>query len=267
MKKVLVFLMAALLLLGLVACSSSGGDESDWAYVQGKGKLVIGITDYAPMNYYDESGALVGFDTEFAKAVCEKLGVTVEFVEINWDTKEVELKAKSIDCIWNGLTVDEDRKENMLFTDSYMKNWIVAVIRTADAGKYTDLDSMANANWVSEMGSTAEKALLAALPDCKNTGVTKQTDALLEIKSGTADIAILDYVMASAMVGAGTDYADLMIVEGVELAPEEYAIGFRLGSDIAEKVNAILHEMENDGSLNEIAKKYDVAAQLICNQD
>ncbi|NLM04924.1 MAG: transporter substrate-binding domain-containing protein, partial [Clostridiales bacterium] len=83
--------------------------ESDLSYVKGNGKLIIGYTDYAPMNYTDENGVFTGFDTELATIVTEKLGLEPEFVEINWDTKEVELNAKSIDCIWNGLTIDDER--------------------------------------------------------------------------------------------------------------------------------------------------------------
>jgi len=269
MKKFLVCMMAMLMVLSLAACSSSKTEEaeSDLAYIKDKGVMIIGITDYAPMNYYSESGELIGFDTEFAKAVCQKLGVTPEFVEINWDSKEIELNAKSIDCIWNGFTVTDERRENMEFTDSYMRNFIVAIVKAENAAKYADLESIGGARIVAEMGSTAEEAVLAEFPDCNFTGVTKQTDALLEVKSGTADVAVLDYVLASAMVGEGTDYADLVIVDGVELAPEEYAIGFRLGSDVAAEVSAALHAMEDDGSLNALGEKYEVELQLICNQD
>ena len=101
--------------------------ESDLEYVKGKGKMTIGYTVYAPMNYTNDAGEFVGFDTEFAKAVCEKLGIEPEFVEINWDTKEVELNAKNIDCIWNGMTITEERLENMSITVPYMKNKQVMV--------------------------------------------------------------------------------------------------------------------------------------------
>ena len=102
-------------------------EEGDLQYVKDKGELVIGITIFAPMNYYDDSEELIGFETEFAKAVCEKLGVEAKFVEINWDSKEMELNSKSIDCIWNGMTITEERLENMSISVPYMQNKQVMV--------------------------------------------------------------------------------------------------------------------------------------------
>ncbi len=102
-------------------------EEGDLAAIKEKGELVIGITLFAPMNYYDENEELIGFETEFAKAVCEKLGVAPKFTEINWDTKEIELNAKSIDCIWNGMTITPERAENMSISVPYMANKQVMV--------------------------------------------------------------------------------------------------------------------------------------------
>jgi polar amino acid transport system substrate-binding protein len=145
---------ALVLVFSLVACKSEGesGEEtgSDIEYVTENGKMVIGITEYEPMNYYDENGELIGFDTEFAQAVCAELGVEPVFQVINWDMKETELKAKNIDCIWNGLTVTEDRKENMDFTTSYLVNKQCIVINRADSGKFTSLESFADASLAAE---------------------------------------------------------------------------------------------------------------------
>lgn len=138
-------------------------EDDDWAYIKEKGTLIIGITEYAPMNYYDESGTLVGFDTEFAEAVCEYLGVTPEFVVINWDTKETELESKIVDCLWNGLTVDDERKENMDFSASYMNNKQVVVIQKKNADKYTDIESLKNCSVVAEQGSAGENAVADVL--------------------------------------------------------------------------------------------------------
>ena len=243
-------------------------DLDDYAYIKAKGKLIVGYTVYEPMNYFDAAGNFVGFDTDFAKAVCAKLGVEPEFVEINWDTKEVELAAKSIDCIWNGLTVTEERKANMAFSKSYIKNMQVAVIRTADAGTYTDAASMSAANLVAEVSSAGESAIKddENLSKGNYVAVPKQTDALLEVKSGTADVAILDYVLAKAMVGEGTDYADLQIVEGLEFAAEEYAIGFRLDSSMVAKVDEAIDALIADGSLQKIAETYEQGTVLLANQ-
>ncbi len=184
-----------------VAPRSQG--ESDLEYIKGKGKMTIGYTVYAPMNYTNDEGKFVGFDTEFAEAVCAKLGVEPEFVEINWDTKEIELAAKTIDCIWNGFTMTEEREENLDFTIPYILNKQVVVIRKADASKYTDTASLSGANLVAETASAGESAIKddENLAKAKYTAVTKQTDALLEVKSNTADAAVLDYTLANAMVG------------------------------------------------------------------
>ena len=178
------------------------GADDDWAYIEGKGEMIIGITLFDPMNYY-EGEKLIGFDTEYAEAVCEKLGVTPKFVEINWDTKEVELAAKSIDCIWNGLTVTEERKANMQFTDAYIQNKQVVVIKKANEKKFADTASLSSANLVAEISSAGETAIAddANLAKATYTSVAKQTDALLEVKSGTADAAVIDYVMAKSLVG------------------------------------------------------------------
>ena len=240
----------------------------DLAYIKSNGKLKVGITIFSPMNYYNEAGELVGFETEFTKAFCEKLGVTPEFIEINWDTKEVELAAKNIDCIWNGLTVTEERKQNIGFTDSYIKNMQVVVIKADKAGVFTDTASLAAANIVAEVGSAGESAVAddENLSKASYTGVPKQADALMEVKAGTADAAVIDYVMAKAMVGSGTDYSDLMIVPNMELAVEEYAIGFRVGSNVIPEANKIIAELIADGTLDSIAATYDLTDSLLSNQ-
>jgi len=265
-------MLAVLMVLVMVAAAFAGcqqAEKADWEYIKAKGEMIVGITYYEPMNYLDGEGNLVGFDTEFTNALCEELGVTPEFIVINWDTKEVELSSKNIDCIWNGLTVLEERKENMDFSQSYIKNKQIAVIRKADADKYTDTKSMADAKLTAEAGSAGETAVKEdkVLGQADYTGVSYQSNALLEVKSGTADIAVIDYVMAKSMVGEGTDYSDLMIVPGVELAIEEYAIGFRKGSPkTLEIVNAAINKLIQSGKLNEIAEKYGLSDSLLSNQ-
>ena len=242
--------------------------EDDLAYIKGTGKLKVGITLFSPMNYYNEAGELVGFETEFTKALCEKLGVTPEFIEINWDTKEIELAAKNIDCIWNGLTVTEERKQNIGFSDSYIKNMQVVVIKASKAAEYADTAALADAAIVAEVGSAGEAAVAADanLAKANYTAMPKQADALMEVKAGTADAAVIDYVMAKAMVGTGTDYSDLMIVPNLELAVEEYAIGFRVGSNIIPEANKIIAELTEDGTLDAIAATYELTDSLLSNQ-
>ena len=111
-------------------------DTADWEYIKAKGTLVIGITYFEPMNYIDENNELTGFETEFAKAVCEILGVTPVFQEISWTAKETELNAKNIDCIWNGLTITPERQETMEISKPYMNNKQVLVVKTENVDKY-----------------------------------------------------------------------------------------------------------------------------------
>jgi len=237
--------------------------DGDWGYIQGNGKLIIGITEYEPMNYYDADGNLTGFDTEFAEAVCAKLGITPDFTVINWDTKEIELAAKKIDCIWNGLTVTEKRKENIAFTQSYLMNEQVVVIRSADVDKYKDAGSLVGKTVVAEAGSAGESAIEADLADSNYVAVAAQASALLEVKSGTAEAAVIDLTMATAMTGGGTEYSDLVIVTSIKMLPEEYAIGFRIGSNCVAVFNDVIEELTRDGTLASIAATYDLTGLLI----
>ncbi|HWQ05595.1 MAG TPA: transporter substrate-binding domain-containing protein, partial [Feifaniaceae bacterium] len=236
--------------------------DDDFANIQASGKLVIGITEYAPMNYYDETGKLVGFDTEFAEAVCAKLGLTPEFIIIDWDSKELELAGNKIDCIWNGLTVNDERRASMDFTTSYLKNQQVVVIRTEDAATYIDIASLSGQAVVAEAGSAGAAAIAANLADSEFTEVQAQSDALLEVKTGKAAAAVIDLTMANAMTGEGTDYSDLMIAP-IDMLDEEYAVGFRVGSTATEQFNAVFAELLADGTLAALAEKYDLTDLLI----
>lgn len=285
-KRIAALLLAGIMSVGLCSCASSNtssasesssaaesnadssaadstaSEGGDWQYIADKGNFVAGITLFEPMNYYDENGELTGFETEFTKAVCEKLGVEAKFQEIEWDKKEIELNAKTIDAIWNGLTVTEERKENMGFSKSYVRNKQVVVIKTDNKDKYTDEASMAGASCAAESGSAGQTAIetSSVLSQNEFVGASAQKDVLLEVKAGTVELGVLDYVMAKASIGEGTDYSDLMIVEGVELAPEEYAIGMRKGdTETIEKVNGAIDELVADGTLKALAEKYGLA--------
>ncbi|MCR5484352.1 MAG: transporter substrate-binding domain-containing protein [Clostridiales bacterium] len=269
-NKVLAVMLAviiAVLTFGFAGCknASSNAAASDFDAIKSSGKLVIGITIFDPMNYYAEDGVtLTGFDTDFATAACEKLGVTPEFQIINWETKEIELNAKKIDVIWNGFTVTEEGKQNIDFTNSYMFNKQCVVVKAENADKYQSTADLDGLSVVAEKGSAGEDAIQGDEFLSKNyTSVQAQTDTLLEVKSGTADAAVLDYVMAKASVGDGTSYSDLAIVEGIDLAYEEYAIGCRKGSDLDEKLNDVMAELVADGTIETIAEKYDLTANLI----
>lgn len=283
-KRILSVLMGAVICLGLCGCnggesgsdingsvdnsganSASGGD-TDWDYISNKGKLVVGITYNVPMNYQDDSGELIGFETEFTKAVCEKLGVTPEFQVIEWSKKEFELNAKTIDLVWNGLTVTDERRENMLFSKSYMKNKQATVVKAENADKYPTTAEMANISIAFEGGSAAEDVIKEdeALKNCTQIPNEAQKDALLEVKSGTADACIIDFTMAKAATAEGTDFADLKVLENIQNTDEEYAIGARLGdTETIAKINAAIDELAAEGKILEIAKKYNLDDALL----
>ena len=237
--------------------AASAAAASDLDYIKGNGKMVIGYTVYEPMNYTDADGNFTGFDTELATAVCEKLGVEPEFVEINWDTKVVELDAKSIDCIWNGMTLTDDIMANTATTQAYAKNAQVVVVKEGTA--YTSTADLVGKTVVAEAGSAGEAAIEGDenLAQADYVSKSVQTDCLMEVAAGTADAAVLDLTLANAMIGEGTDYADLKIVD--ELNAEEYGVAFRKGSDAAAAVDAAFDELKADGTLQALADKYDLA--------
>ena len=275
MKRLVSAFLAGAMALSLAACggaaststvasSAASGSAaasetaaSDLDYIKEKGKLVIGYTVYEPMNYTDADGSFTGFDTELATAVCEKLGVEPEFVEINWDTKVVELDAKSIDCIWNGMTLTEDIMANTATTKAYAKNAQVVVVKESTA--YTSTADLAGKTVVAEAGSAGEAAIQGDENLAKADYVSKsvQTDCLMEVAAGTADAAVLDLTLANAMIGEGTDYAGLKIVD--ELNAEEYGVAFRKGSDAAAAVDAAFDELKADGTMQALAEKYELA--------
>ena len=273
MKKLLALALAVMMMACLIT-GIAAAEESDWDYISGKGKLVVGMTLFAPMNYY-EGDEFVGFDTELTKAVGEKLGVEIEFVEINWDSKEIELNSKNIDCIWNGMCITPERKENMSMTNAYLYNTQAIVAKT---DKMADLlANLEGVNVVAEQGSTGEGKLLGAIEDDETvvvsakeffsksnyTAVDSMAKALMEVKSGTADIALVDSVCALAMVGEGTDYADMSVNLDNNFGLQEYGIAFRKGSDVTEKVNEIIVELTKDGTVAEIAGRYGLTDALV----
>ena len=242
---------------GSAAASASETAASDLDYIKEKGKMVIGYTVYEPMNYTDADGNFTGFDTELATAVCEKLGVEPEFVEINWDTKVVELDAKSIDCIWNGMTLTDDIMANTATTKAYAKNAQVVVVK--DGTDYSSTADLVGKTVVAEAGSAGEAAIEGDenLAQADYVSKSVQTDCLMEVAAGTADAAVLDLTLANAMIGKGTDYASLKIVD--ELNAEEYGVAFRKGSDAAAAVDAAFDELKADGTMQALADKYDLA--------
>ena len=252
-------LIAMLLVVAMLACVFAGcakKEATDFDNIAKDKKVIVGITDFAPMDFLDANGEWTGFDAELARAVFGKLGLECEFVEIDWDNKILELDNGSIDCVWNGMTLTDEVKSAMSCSQPYVVNAQVVVMKDDNpAGVGATEESIADLTFAVEAGSAGE----AAAKDREYANVTSlaaQSNALMEVESGTADACIIDLTMANAMTGAGTSYADLTSV--LELDKEEYGIGFRKGSDLPEKVNKILDEMKADGSLQKLADTYEL---------
>ncbi len=265
-KNLLALLLALCLCFALTACSGGGNDsdadadtESDLAYVQEKGTLVVGITEFEPMDYQDADGNWIGFDADAATAFAESLGVDVEFQLIDWDNKVLELDGKTIDVVWNGMTLTDEVLSAMECSNAYFNNAQVVIVSADVADQYQTEDSLSELTFAVESGSAGEEQ--AEEYGLTYTSVQDQATALLEVSSGTADAAIIDFLMAAAMTGEGTSYADLTYT--VSLNSEEYGVGFRKGSDLAEALNSFFADAYADGSLQEIAETYGIADMLI----
>lgn len=278
MKKIIsVILAAAAIAAMFVGCTGSSSSDTsskasqsstsdDWSYIENKGEMVIGITYFEPMNYKDDNGELTGFETEFATKVCNKLGVKPVFQKIDWDSKEVELNSKTIDCIWNGLTITDERKENMTLSVPYMENKQVMVSKADNASKFSSADSLSGKTVVAEKKSAGEEVAQGNefFKKADYVSVDSQAKALLEVKSGTADVAVIDYVMSIGSLGEGTDYSDLKVVEGNDFAKEQYGVALRKNSSKTEqKLNDAIQAVADDGDLEKIAEKYKLQDLLL----
>ena len=239
--------------------SNTPAAESDLAYVKEKGTLVVGITEFEPMDYQNTDGEWIGFDADMAKAFAESLGVEVQFQIIDWDNKVMELDGKTIDVVWNGMTLTEEVTSAMECTNAYCNNAQVVVLPADLAEQYPDVASMSDLNFAVESGSAGQTQ--AEANGFTYTEVVDQATAVLEVSSGTADAAIIDSLMAGAMVGPGTSYADLTYT--IQLNSEEYGVGFRKGSDLAQELNQFFVDSYADGTMTQLAETYGVQAALI----
>ena len=257
LTKVLAVVLAAVFVFGcFAACSNSGktDNESDLAYVQGKGKLVVGITEFAPMDYKDENNEWIGFDADLGRLFAKELGVDIEFIVIDWDSKKTELETKAIDCAWNGMTITDEVKLNMSVSNAYATNQQVVVMKADKIADIKSADDLKGLKVAVETGS-AGKDVAEGL-ELNTIVLENQAATLLEVSAGKSDAAIIDSTMAAAMTGEGTDYAGL--AAGLQLVDEQYGIGFRKESDLTEKMNEFLAKAKADGTLQQLADQYKV---------
>ena len=241
------------------AASASAAADSDMAYVQDKGTLVVGMTDFAPMDYRDENGEWIGFDADMAKAFAEYLGVEAEFLEINWDNKLMELDTKGVDVIWNGMTITDEVTNGASVSEPYCNNGQVVVVPADKAADYTDTESLSGLTFAVENGSAgAEQLDELGIP---YVAKTTQADALMEVASGASDACVIDLLMAGAMIGEGTSYPDLTYT--VQLNSEEYGVAFRKCSDLTDAFNTFWKEAYDEGTVMETATTYGVQESVI----
>ena len=273
-KRLLSGMLAGLMALSMVACGSSAdtaasdsaaadttdtATESDVDYIKNKGTLIVGITDFAPMDYKDDNGEWIGYDADLAREVADSLGVDVEFVEIDWDNKILELQNKSIDVVWNGMTLTPEVTNAMECTKAYLNNAQVVVVNKDKADEITSVEAAADLSFAVESGSAGEAA--AEENGFSYVAVKTQADAVMEVSAGTSDACIIDLLMAGAMVGEGTSYENL--THTVELTTEEYGIGCRKDSDLAAYINDELKALYDAGTMEEIANKYGVQDAIV----
>ncbi|MBQ7340610.1 MAG: transporter substrate-binding domain-containing protein [Oscillospiraceae bacterium] len=271
MKKIIALLLAALM---VAACFAGCGTNetntpdttpdatgnnnadtpaSDMADVIANGKLVVGITEYEPMDYLDENNEWTGFDAEFARLFAEELGVDCEFFVLgDWGKKFFELDAKTIDCVWNGMTITDEALNNASVSDPYVVNAQVVVMKADKLADYQDVESMKALTFAVEEGSAGQSV-------AEENGLTTiakqdQAGALLEVVSGASDACVIDITMAYAMTGEGSDYADLGV--GISLSTEEYGVAFRKDSDLTAKFNDFMAGLKESGQLQTLADKY-----------
>ena len=264
MKKLFALILATLLLaLSFAGCGNDTA-ASDLEYIKEKGTLVVGITDFEPMDFQVD-GEWTGFDAELAKLIAKELDVKVEFQEINWSKKESELAGKTIDCIWNGLTWDEDRAENMSLSDYYMMNRQVVVIDSKNADKFATAEDLKAAVIAAESGSAGESFISEKFADATYIEKDAQIDALTEVLAGTSDAAVIDYVMANYLINKeGSNFASLKMLDKiVETSDEYYSVAFRKGSDVTAQVNKILEKLMNDGTVDTLAAKYGLTDAIV----
>ena len=287
MKKSLTCILALAMCLALTACGGGGGQsqqpsqsgggtvsgtpasgaassgqteaDSDLAYVQGKGELVVGITEFEPMDYRDTSGEWIGFDADMARAFAASLGVEAKFQLIDWDSKVMELEGKTLDVVWNGMTLTDDVKAAMECSNPYFNNAQVVIVPQDKADQYQTVESIADLQFAVENGSAGQEILDGL--GISYTAAQDQATALLEVQSGTADAAVIDYLMAAAMTGEGTSYEGLTYA--VSLNDEQYGVGFRKGSDLAAALNEFFRTSYADGTMQQIADTYKIGDKLI----
>lgn len=233
--------------------NSASGEDNSLKNVLDSGKFVLGLdATFKPMGFTDEQDNIIGFDIDLAEEVCSRLGVELVKQPVDWDTKEQDLNAGKIDCIWNGLSINAERQEIMNLSEPYMKNDMIFVVKTdSEIATQADLDGKAVAV---QSGSTAQEILNESGLNITATELATNVECLQQLDLDLVDAVFLDSVVANYEITT-TGKAYTILPDG--LSPEEYAIGFRKGDQaLRDEVQRILSEMKADGKVEEISTKW-----------
>lgn len=278
MKKIVTLLLVLVLAVtSFAACGerpaptvepSQGATQepkTDWSYIQDKGTFVLGFDqEFPPMGFVDDNGDYAGFDIDVAKECCKSLGVELVLQPINWDTKELELFTKNIDCIWNGFTITDERKNEMNFSQPYMNNKQVVVVKKSEADNYTSKEDMVGKKIAVQTSSAALDLVLAEtiLKNNKPIEIDSNVQILNDIKNGIEDVAVMDSVLAGYAIENNKALKESLTLVDITFSTEKYGIAFRKDSDAAAKLDKVIAELYNNGKMVEIANKYGLADSL-----
>lgn len=262
-KKIISFLVVSVMALGMVACGKAAADgatdnSQDAADTSDDGVFTVGFDqDFPPMGFVGDDGEFTGFDLELAAEVAKRLDMEIKYQPIAWDAKDMELESGTIDCIWNGFTID-GREDSYTWTDAYMDNSQVIVV-SKDSG-ITSLDDLAGKVVEVQTDSSAEAALSGDKADLAATfgnllTVADYNTAFMDLEQGAVDAIAMDVIVAGYQLEQRNDDTFVMLTE--KIASEEYGVGFKKGNtELRDKVQKALEEMAADGTLSQISDKW-----------
>ena len=256
-KIIFLIILVVLIIAGIiVAMNFKQTKEDSLERILGKGNLILGLDDsFPPMGFRNEDNEIVGFDIDVAKEVCKRLGIELKIQPISWDAKEQELNSYNIDCIWNGMSITEERAKIMSLSNAYLKNNMTFVVKN-DSG-IVKLDNLKGKTIGVQAGSSAEELLENSdiFNDFKDViTYSENITAFMDLEINQIDAVFLDDIVANYYIATNNKNYKVLD-EGLEA--EEYAIGFRKqDTTLRDKVNSILSEMKQDGSLDKISTKW-----------
>lgn len=264
-NRIKIFCVWLFLSAALIGCGKNSEDalagsrfDSDLDYIRDKGILTVGVTEFEPLDYMQD-GKWVGFDADMAGLFAQSLGVSVRFVEIDWDKKVSLLNNGTIDCVWNGMTLTDEVQDDMSCSLAYLNNAQIIVVPEKDSSQLQTVEDCMHLLFAVEAGSAGEQELKDR--NYRYTATDTQLSALQNVASGKADAAVIDAVMAGSLIGTGKQFEDL--ADTFALSSEEYGIGFRKGSDLAELLNEFWLENMENGTIGTVAEQYGVQAAVI----